>query len=271
MKIIRYQDKQSEIHYGASTDGGKNYFKVSGSILETDDIKVTKEPADISKLLAPIDPPTFFCIGLNYVKHAEESGAKIPEYPVIVSKARNSVCAHGDEVPIPHFLKSDQVDYECEIAFVIGKKCKNATLENALDYVLGYTCCNDVTARDWQFQYGGGQWTRCKIFDNFAPLGPCITLKDEISDPQNLELKTILNGEVVQQSNTSDMIFSIATLVKFLSGSTTLLPGTVVSTGTPAGVGMSKTPKLFLKAGDECTIEIEKIGKLTNKIVDEKI
>ena len=158
------------------------------------------------------------------------------------------------------------VDYECELAVVIGRPCKNVSRANALDYVLGYTCANDVSARDWQVKRGGGQWCRGKFFDTFAPLGPCLVTRDEIPNPNTLRLRTILNGETVQDWNTSDMIFDVPTLIEFLSGSTTLLPGTVILTGTPHGVGMAGKPPRWLKAGDEVTIEIEKIGALTNPV-----
>ncbi|MEO6182824.1 MAG: fumarylacetoacetate hydrolase family protein, partial [Verrucomicrobiota bacterium] len=172
----------------------------------------------------------------------------------------------GDPILIPTFLKSDEVDYECELAVVIGKTCKNVTRENALQYVLGYTCANDVSARDWQKGKGGGQWCRGKSFDTFAPLGPCLVTADEITDPNQLKIRTVLNEQVVQDWNTNDMIFDVPTLIEFLSGSTTLLPGTVILTGTPHGVGMARNPPLWLKAGDVVTIEIEKIGALTNPV-----
>jgi 2-keto-4-pentenoate hydratase/2-oxohepta-3-ene-1,7-dioic acid hydratase in catechol pathway len=166
-------------------------------------------------------------------------------------------------------MASHKVDYECELAVVIGKTCKNATEENALDYVLGYTCANDVSARDWQIEWGGGQWCRGKTFDTFAPMGPCLVTKDEIEDPNNLAIKTILNGEAVQDWNTNDMIFNVKQLITFLSGSTTLLPGTVILTGTPQGVGAARKPPLFIKTGDSMTIEIEKIGALMNPVINE--
>lgn len=152
---------------------------------------------------------------------------------------------------------------------VIGKTCKNVKRENALDYVLGYTCGNDVSARDWQIKRGGGQWCRGKSFDTFAPLGPVLVTTDEIPNPNTLAIRTIVNGEVVQDWNTNDMIFDVPTLIEFLSGSTTLLPGTVIFTGTPHGVGMAAQPPRWLKPGDEVTVEIEKIGKLTNPVVNE--
>ena len=161
------------------------------------------------------------------------------------------------------------MDYECELAVVIGKAAKNVSKEKALDYVLGYTCANDVSARDWQRTFGGSQWCRGKTFDTFCPLGPVLVTADEIPNPNQLAIKTILNGKTMQDLNTNDMIFDVPTLISFLSGSTTLLPGTVILTGTPQGVGMAMNPPVWLKSGDVVTIEIEKIGSLTNPVVDE--
>jgi 2-keto-4-pentenoate hydratase/2-oxohepta-3-ene-1,7-dioic acid hydratase in catechol pathway len=166
----------------------------------------------------------------------------------------------------PTRLRSDEVDYECELAVVIGRNCKNVRRADALDYVFGYTCANDVSARDWQIKRGGGQWCRGKFFDTFAPLGPCLVTRDEIPNPNALRIRTILNGETVQDWNTNDMIFDVPALTEFLSGSTTLLPGTVILTGTPHGVGMASKPPRWLKPGDSVSIEIEKIGTLTNPV-----
>ena len=257
MKIIRYQDTNGITHYGA--DGRK----ATGAF---GNFAVTDETADIRKVLAPIMPPAILCIGLNYRKHAEETGAKFPQYPVLFTKGINTVQNPGDPIEIPTHLPSDEVDYECELAVVIGKTCKNVSRANALDYVLGYTCANDVTARDWQKQKGGSQWCRGKTFDTFCPLGPCLVTKDEIPNPNALRLRTLVNGEVMQDSNTADMIFGVPTLIEFLSGSNTLLPGTVIMTGTPSGVGMARQPPRFLREGDEVTIEIEGIGQLTNPV-----
>jgi 2-keto-4-pentenoate hydratase/2-oxohepta-3-ene-1,7-dioic acid hydratase in catechol pathway len=167
-------------------------------------------------------------------------------------------------------LKSDEVDYECELAVVIGRAGKNISRRNALDYVLGYTCCNDVSARDWQIKRGGGQWCRGKSFDTFSPLGPVLVTRDEIPHPNELKIRTVLNGQVMQDWNTNDMIFDVPTLIEFLSGSTTLLPGTVILTGTPHGVGMAQKPPRWLKPGDSVSIEIEKIGTLTNPVTEER-
>jgi 2-keto-4-pentenoate hydratase/2-oxohepta-3-ene-1,7-dioic acid hydratase in catechol pathway len=158
------------------------------------------------------------------------------------------------------------VDYECELAVVIGRAARNVSRGEALDYVLGYTCANDVSARDWQKAGGGGQWCRGKTFDTFCPLGPVLVTPDTIRDPNALAIRTRLNGQIVQDCNTSDMIFDVPTLIAFLSGSTTLFPGTVILTGTPHGVGMARNPPVWLQDGDTVTVEIEGIGALTNPV-----
>jgi 2-keto-4-pentenoate hydratase/2-oxohepta-3-ene-1,7-dioic acid hydratase in catechol pathway len=209
------------------------------------------------------------CIGLNYKHHAQETNAKVPEHPILFIKGINALCHPNAPIEIPTAMASEQVDYECELAVVIGKTCKNVSYDDALDYVLGYTCGNDVSARDWQIQRGGGQWSRGKSFDTFAPLGPCLVTPDEIPDPNTLQISTRLNDDVVQDWNTSDMIFDVPALISFLSGSTTLVAGTVIFTGTPHGVGMARKPPLWLKPGDVVTVEIEKIGALTNPVENE--
>jgi 2-keto-4-pentenoate hydratase/2-oxohepta-3-ene-1,7-dioic acid hydratase in catechol pathway len=166
-------------------------------------------------------------------------------------------------------MHSDQVDYECELAVVIGRTCKNVAAKDALDYVLGYTCANDVSARDWQNCHGGGQWTKGKSFDTFCPLGPILVTADRIPNPQILPIRTILNTEIRQESFTGDMIFTVSELIEFLSGNTTLLPGTVILTGTPPGVGVAADPQRFLKPGDEVAIEISGIGMLRNPVLAE--
>lgn len=266
MKIIRYQDSQGGIHYGAQQADG-SAKRIEGDIFGA--YRATDAAADVKKLLAPIAPSVFFCIGLNYRKHAEEGGSPIPQYPVLFMKGPASVQNPGDPILLPRALRSDKVDYEAELAVVIGKTCKNATKENALSYVLGYTCANDVSARDWQQEWGGSQWCKGKTFDTFAPLGPCLVTTDEIADPNTLSIKSIVSGEVMQDWNTDDMIFNVPTLIAFLSGSTTLVPGTVILTGTPHGVGIARKPPRFLLPGDTVTIEIGKIGALTNPVAEE--
>lgn len=265
MKIIRCIDNTGRTLLAAQTSDGT--FELEGSLFEAQ--QPTGRKVSVSKLLAPLVPTAIFCIGLNYRKHAEESNSKIPEWPVLFMKSPGAVQNPGDPIELPVQLKSTQVDYECELAVVIGKTCKNVKRANALDYVFGYTCGNDVSARDWQKDFGGSQWCRGKTFDTFCPLGPCLVTKDEIPNPNALKIRTILNGQAMQDWTTSDMIFDVPTLIEFLSGSTTLHPGTVILTGTPHGVGMAREPKVFLKPGDTVTVDIEGIGELTNPVVDE--
>ncbi len=186
-------------------------------------------------------------------------------------KSPGAVQDPGAPIELPTALASHQVDYEAELAVVIGRRCKNVAVEEALTAVLGYSCANDVSARDWQKrpELGGGQWCRGKSFDTFAPLGPVLVSPAELPDPNALAIGTELNGERVQDGHTSDMIFSVAEIIAFLSGSTTLLPGTVILTGTPHGVGMAADPPRWLQAGDLVSVTIEGIGKLTNPIIEE--
>ncbi|HVU27219.1 MAG TPA: fumarylacetoacetate hydrolase family protein [Verrucomicrobiae bacterium] len=266
MKIIRCLDSKGNTAHAAQQANG-SALKISGDIFDSP--KITTEKVEVKKLLAPVQPSSIICIGLNYRKHAAETGAKTPETPIVFFKGINTLQNPGDAIQIPTHLRSDEVDYECELAIVIGRKCKNASRQNALDFVLGYTCANDVSARDWQIKRGGGQWSRGKSFDTFNPLGPVLVTRDEIPNPNALKIKTILNCEIMQDWNTNDMIFDVPALIEFLSGSTTLLPGTVILTGTPHGVGMAQKPPRWLKPGDSVTIEIEKIGALTNPVVEE--
>ena len=266
MRILRYLDPAGRVGYAAQQADG-SALEIAGDIFGT--YSRTDRPAKVAKRLAPIVPTNILCIGLNYRRHAEEGGKPAPEFPVLFIKATTALQNPGDPVVLPTHLKSDEVDYECELAVVIGKTCKNVSRAKALDYVLGYTCANDISARDWQGKYGGSQWCRGKTFDTFAPLGPVLVTADEIPNPNALGIKTLLNGKVMQDWNTDDMIFDVPRLVEFLSGSTTLLAGTVILTGTPHGVGFAQKPPVFLKPGDTVTVEIEKIGALTNPVVDE--
>ena len=266
MKIVRYLNDEGKAQFGAQHEDG-SVTRIEGCIFS--EHHDTGEAANVCKLLAPVKPAAVLCIGLNYRKHAEEGGADIPENPVLFMKMPSTVQNPGDPILLPTKLKSEAVDYECELAVVIGRDCKNVSKADALDYVLGYTCANDVSARDWQKNGGGGQWCRGKTFDTFCPLGPALVTRDEIPNPNALGIKTVLNGEVMQDWNTDDMIFDVPTLIEFLSGSTELAPGTVILTGTPHGVGFARTPPVLLKDGDEITIEIEGIGALTNPVTDE--
>lgn len=264
MKIVRYLDSAGAAHYGSEQADG-SVLRIDGDVFAAH--RVTAERATVAKLLAPVVPAQILCIGLNYRRHAEETKAKLPEQPILFVKGINALQHPGDPILIPTRLASHEVDYECELAVVIGKPCKNVGRERALDYVLGYTCANDVSARDWQIKRGGGQWCRGKFFDTFSPLGPRLVTTDEIPNPNALKIATVLNGERVQDWNTNDMIFDVPALIEFLSGSTTLVPGTVILTGTPHGVGMARKPEpRWLRSGDSVSIEIEKIGTLTNPV-----
>jgi 2-keto-4-pentenoate hydratase/2-oxohepta-3-ene-1,7-dioic acid hydratase in catechol pathway len=266
MKIIRYQDASEQIKFAAQQPDG-TAREIAGDIFGRH--QLTDRAADVRKLLAPIVPTGILCIGLNYRRHAAEGNAPIPKWPVLFMKTVSAVQNPGDPILLPRHLRSAEVDYECELAVVIGKRCKNVSRGEAIDYVLGYTCANDISARDWQKEMGGSQWCRGKTFDTFCPLGPCLVTPDEITNPNSLKIKTVLNGEVMQDWNTDDMIFDVPSLVEFLSGSTTLLPGTVILTGTPHGVGMARKPPVWLKSGDQITVEIERIGALHNPVLDE--
>lgn len=268
MKLIRFYDRHGHIHYGAAEAHGAARLitgDLFGSYTRTDQ---SMRP---TKILAPLTPTAILCIGLNYRKHAAETNARIPEFPVLFLKNPAAIQNPGDPVELPRHLAGEQVDYECELAIIIGRKAKNVSADKALDYVLGFTAANDISARDWQIQRGGSQWCRGKMFDTFCPLGPVIVTPDEIGNPNNLAIQTRVNGQTVQQSNTSDMIFSVEKIIEFLSGSTTLLPGTVILTGTPEGVGMARKPPVWLKPGDKMEVEIEKIGTLANPVIAEPV
>lgn len=219
------------------------------------------------RILAPIHrPPKLICIGLNYRDHAIESGMAIPEIPTVFNKFPNAVIGNGDNIVLPKM--SEQPDYEAEFAFVIGKTGKHIKGENWRDYIFGYTNVNDVSARDIQLK-GTTQWLMGKTFDTFAPMGPYIVTADEIPDPHNLNVKLTLNGQVMQNSSTKELIFNIPQLLEFLSKVFTLEPGDVVSTGTPPGVGFARKPPVLLKAGDHCIVEVEGLGQLHNPVVAE--
>jgi 2-keto-4-pentenoate hydratase/2-oxohepta-3-ene-1,7-dioic acid hydratase in catechol pathway len=266
MRIIRYLDAQGRVRFAAQQADG-TAMEITGDVFGQ--YQVTQQKADVKKLLAPVAPAAILCIGLNYRHHAQESKAPIPQFPVLFMKTPTAVQNPDDPIVLPRHLRSDEVDYECELAVVIGRRCKNVSRQQALEYVLGYTCANDVSARDWQGKWGGSQWCRGKTFDTFAPLGPCLVTRDEIPNPNALAIKLTIDGEVLQDWNTNDMIFDVPRLIEFLSGSTTLLPGTVILTGTPQGVGFARKPPRWLRAGDTVTVEIEKIGSLTNPVEEE--
>jgi 2-keto-4-pentenoate hydratase/2-oxohepta-3-ene-1,7-dioic acid hydratase in catechol pathway len=258
-------EKDQQIYY--CLKDGEHYYPIDGDIFGKHTVKDTPVAPPFS-LLAPVIPRATYAIGLNYSSHAKEVGRMPGPYPTVFMKAPNALLDPDKPILLPRMARSEKVDYECELAVVIGKTCKNVLLEEALSYVFGYTCANDVSARDWQVEWGGGQWIRGKSFDTFMPLGPVIVPAETIN-PQNLAISTKINGEVLQSGNTEEMIFSVAELISFLSESTTLLPGTVILTGTPAGVGVARTPPRWLCAGDIVEVTIEGIGTLKNPVAEE--
>lgn len=217
---------------------------------------------------APIDDPEkIICIGLNYADHATESGMPIPEEPIVFSKYASSIIGPSANIVAPSV--SSQVDYEVELVVVIGKRGRNISEEDALNYVAGYMVGHDVSARDYQLEKPGGQWTMGKTFDTFAPIGPDLVTTDEVFDPHNLGIRCILNGETVQDSNTSQLIFGVPQLIAYLTHVFTITPGDLIFTGTPPGVGMGHDPQLWLKHGDYVICEIDGLGRLENPVVSD--
>lgn len=220
------------------------------------------------KLLAPIpDPQKILCIGLNYADHARESGMTPPPEPVVFSKLATTVLPPGDAIVLPE--ASQAVDYEAELVVIIGRAGRNIPAADARHYIAGYCPGNDVSARDWQLQKPGGQWLLGKSFDTFAPFGPALTTQDEVADPNNLRIQFRLNGRTLQDSNTDQFLFRVDQVVAYVSKVCTLLPGDCIFTGTPAGVGFARNPRVLLSPGDVCEVEIERLGILTNPVVAE--
>ena len=226
-------------------------------------LEPTAKVAPVQRLLAPLDPVDLIAIGLNYRRHAAESGSAIPDAPLIFSKLTSCVIGPGHPIVLPADAP-DQVDYEAELAVVIGRTARKVSADAALTYVLGYTAANDISARDCQ-RVRDKQWTRAKSFDTFCPLGPAILIDSNLN-PNALNIRGRLNGQLVQDSTTADMIFNVAFLISYLSHQFTLRPGTVILTGTPSGVGMGKTPPRYLRPGDTYSVEIDPIGELTNPV-----
>ena len=214
-----------------------------------------------------IKPANFFAIGLNYKAHAAETNSNTPKEPIVFNKSPNCITGPNDDIVIPKFSKS--LDHEVEIAIVIGKKAKYVKEEEAQDHIIGYCICNDISEREWQ-KDRGGQWVKGKSGDTFGPLGPYLVTKDEISDPFNLNLTLDLNGKRRQTGNTSLMIFNFNFLISHISQFITLMPGDVITTGTPAGVGMGMTPPDYLKDGDEMILKVDNLGEQKLKVVKEK-
>jgi len=228
----------------------------------------TIDPATV-RLLAPIpDPQKVVCVGLNYADHARESGVEPPPEPVIFNKFPTAVAAHGDSVALPG--ESHEVDYEAELVVVIGRRGRRIDESKAFDYIGGYCVGNDVSARDWQIGKPGKQWLLGKTFDGFAPFGPALVTPDEVGDPGHLRIQCRVNGQVLQDSNTDQLIFSVPELVAYISRICTLCPGDVIFTGTPPGVGFARKPPIYLQPGDIAEVEIERVGLLRNPIIADK-
>jgi 2-keto-4-pentenoate hydratase/2-oxohepta-3-ene-1,7-dioic acid hydratase in catechol pathway len=264
MKIIRFISENNQTLYGLyDLQFPEEAMIIEGNVLGR--FEITSSRIRIKTFLSPIDPCNILALGLNYRKHADETKMTYPEIPVVFIKATNSVTGHLSPVFLPT-AGPEKVDYEAELAIIIGKKVKNVSPLNAMDCILGYTCANDVSARDWQLEKQKQQWARGKSFDTFCPLGPYLVTRDEIPDPHHLRIRAVLNGNTLQDSTTGDMIFDIPAIISDLSRSMTLLPGTVILTGTPEGVGFTRQPPVYLQDGDTVTIDIENIGQLTNPV-----
>ncbi|BFH13079.1 fumarylacetoacetate hydrolase family protein [Paenibacillus melissococcoides] len=283
MKFITFYDHDQRLRAGVKTDrgivdiggkytisevisGGRDVLReIEAYAAGSDDVLDEKELA-----YGPCvtDPQKIICVGLNYRKHAEETNAPIPEVPILFNKFNNTLAGHGHDVVLPRV--SQAVDYEAELVIVIGKPAKDVTEEEALDYVFGYCNVNDLSARDLQMRTH--QWMLGKSCDGFSPLGPYLVTADEVGDPNQLDIRCIVNGETRQHSNTADMIFNCKQIISYISRHMTLLPGDLILTGTPEGVvfGLPEAERVYLKDGDLVTIEIEKLGALTNRMVAER-
>lgn len=277
------------------SDSGQSWLpgamRRDGSVVDLSSLEVSSKPGSVRGILGrldelrpaieealesgpPLDPSTLelgppvpdpdkvICIGLNYLEHAGEVDMELPAAPILFPKFRNSLIGSGAPIPVPPV--TNQVDYEGELGVVIGQRCRNVGEEEALEFVAGYMPVNDVSARDLQMKTS--QWTAGKALDGFAPCGPALVTADEVDDVQDLDLTTRLNGEVVQESNTSLMIFPVKTLIAFISSLMTLEPGDVIASGTPSGVGFTREPPLFMHPGDRVAVEIEGIGVLSNPV-----
>lgn len=264
MKYVRFVSSgHPEGVYGLLDEQGQIRV-LKGSLLDSvEETGETLQESDIQKYLPPVDPPNILALGRNYKEHAEETSDDLPTAPLLFIKATSSLNAHNGNIVIPAAAPK-QVDYEAELVAIIGKTARNVPIESALDYVFGYTCGHDVSARDCQAS--DGQWARAKSFDTFAPIGPHVVTG---IDPSDLLIRFRLNGETLQNQSTKDMVFNVPFLVSYLSRSMTLLPGTCIFTGTPCGVGIARRPPVLLKPGDVCEVDIEGVGVLRNTVVAE--
>lgn len=268
MKFARIIDEAgNEVLAAQRSDGG--LVRCEGVSLIDPSLKVLDTPVKATRFLSPVDPRALVCVAASYRAHIEECNLEEQPEPVIFMKNPASATGHECPVVIPSVC-DDEVDYEGELAVVLSQDCYNVTEEEAEKCIAGYTVANDVSARIWQLERGGGQWVRGKGFDTFAPMGPFLVTPDEVGDPSDLKIKTVLDGETVQESTTKLMIRGVAELIAFLSQGTTLLAGTVILTGTPAGVGWFRKPRKLLRPGSTVTVEIERVGTLVNPVVAEK-
>ncbi|MBM4411872.1 MAG: fumarylacetoacetate hydrolase family protein [Chloroflexi bacterium] len=292
MRLVTFATKSGSVHIGALRANDSEIVVLDSvapsmlALIDGGEAALTKARAAVAaaaqvvkradvRLLSPIPRPkqNVMCLGMNYVAHAIESDLargrepKLPEFPVFFTKALNSVCGDGDEVPLDPNVTSE-LDYEVELAYIFGKSAKNVRKEDALSYVFGYTVVNDISARDLQNRHQ--QFFKGKSLDNSCPIGPCIVTADEIPDPTVLAIKLRLNGDERQNSNTGDLIFDIPTSIEYLTLGSTIEAGQIVCTGTPSGVGMGRNPKEYMKPGDVMEAEIERIGVLTNQVVAAK-
>lgn len=263
MRIARFESSDGRIYTGRLVDE-HSAQPLTGGLFGA--LTFAGEAVQVGRLLAPVDPPNIFAIGRNYRAHIAETGARIPEQPLVFLKATTALLGPEEQIRLP-LSAPDEVDFEAELAMIVGRTARRVSEQTAPEHVLGYTCANDVSARDCQ--RGDKQWTRAKGFDTFCPLGPWLVTPDEL-DPNNCALRSRLNGRIMQESSTANMIHSCARLVSYLSHQFTLLPGTVILTGTPEGVGFARTPPVFLREGDRIEVEIDGIGTLGNTVVREQ-
>ncbi len=262
VKIIRHLTPAGPAFAALQPDGTAR--AIEGDLLG--DWRATDRVVQPGQLLAPWQPSVIVCIGLNYAKHAAEGGKPPPERPMWFMKLPGAVQHAGEPIRIPQRQPSTRVDYEAELAIVLGRTALNVPRAQAFDYILGYTCANDISARDWQRDFGGGQWNHAKAFDTFCPLGPALVTPDEIPNPNALRIRSVLNGRTMQDSSTADMIFAVPALIEFLTADKTLPAGTLILTGTPEGVGFARKPPVWLQPGDTIAVEIEGIGTLSNPV-----
>ncbi|OPL12446.1 MAG: hypothetical protein AVO39_04565 [delta proteobacterium MLS_D] len=266
MRIIRFRDEQGGMFWGIPEDEGMERARIiEGDLFSGNP---GERIAHVSRLAAPVAPANIYAVGFNYRRHADETATVYPDEPEIFMKPTTSVAGPGDAILLP-LAGPDEVDYEGELAVIIGRTGKNLSPAEAREHVLGYCCANDVSARDWQWRRQQRQWVRGKSFDTFCPLGPWIETGGTDFDPTSLRIQTFVNDRKVQDGVTGDMIFGVYDLISSLSQSVTLLPGTVILTGTPEGVGYTRQPPIFLRAGDRVSVRIEGLGTLTNPVASE--